>query len=174
MISSISRALTIASFSLFATACATSRPAESTRTVAATTTTTTTTTGSDGTHTSSSSQTLAANSRCDNWNVYFATGSSDVTPATRNALSGLADCVKTGNVSTIYLIGSADPRGASSENDQLGLARANSIRTVLLDYGCPSSLVVSYSIGERNATGSPSDYAAERRVNIRTIESAVN
>lgn len=168
MISSISRFLAVASISLFATACATSRPATSS-TVASTTTTTTTSSSQAAT-----TQTVAANERCDNWNVYFATGSSDVMPATRNALSGLAECVKHGNVSTIYLIGSADPRGASSENDQLGLARANAIRTVLLDYGCPSSLVVSYSIGERNATGSPSDYAAERRVNIRTLETAVN
>ena len=165
MISSISRFLAAASVSLFAAACATARPAPSS-TVASTTTTTSSQ--------AATTQTVAANDRCDNWNVYFATGSSDVTPSTRNALSGLAECVKHGNVSTIYLIGSADPRGPSTENDQLGLARANSIRTVLLDYGCPSSLVVSYSIGERNATGSPSDYAAERRVNIRTLESAVN
>jgi outer membrane protein OmpA-like peptidoglycan-associated protein len=106
------------------------------------------------------------NGDCNDWEIYFATNSAEVSPETRTALGGLAQCIRNGDVREVTVLGSADPRGSSRANGDLAQRRADAIREILVAYGCPPSVVGASSVGERGASGSPNTYAGERRALI--------
>lgn len=103
---------------------------------------------------------------CNDWEIYFATNSAEVSPETREALGGLAQCIRNGAVREVTVLGSADPRGSARANGALAQRRADAIREILVAYGCPPSVVGANSVGERGASGSSATYAGERRALI--------
>lgn len=103
---------------------------------------------------------------CNDWEIYFATNSAEVSPETRQALGGLARCIQNGDVREVTVLGSADPRGSSRANADLAQRRADAIREILVAYGCPPSVVGASSVGERGTSGSPATFAGERRAVI--------
>lgn len=115
---------------------------------------------------------VAQNNACNDWEIYFATGSAEVSPDTRVVLERLARCIRDGDVRDVSVVGSADPRGGADENMELGQRRADAIRAVLVANGCAPSVVRAYSRGEAGASGAPQSYAGERRVSVRTRERA--
>ncbi|MFO0604433.1 MAG: OmpA family protein [Polyangiales bacterium] len=117
---------------------------------------------------------VAQNNACNDWEVYFPTGSAEISPETRAVLERLAACIRNGDVREVSVVGSADPRGAATDNQSLGQRRADAIREVLVANGCAPSVVRAYSVGETYTSGSPDTYALERRVSVRTRERAMN
>ena len=111
---------------------------------------------------------------CNDWEIYFATGASEVSPETRTVLERLARCIRSGDVREVVVVGSTDPRGPMTDNQALGQRRADAIREVLVANGCAPGVVRAYSQGEAGSSGSPETYAAERRVSVRTRERASN
>jgi len=117
---------------------------------------------------------VAQNNACNDWEIYFVTGSAEVSPETRAVLERLATCIRGGDVREVSVVGSADPRGPAMDNQSLGQQRADAIRAVLVANGCAPSVVRAYSVGESYTSGSPDTYALERRVSVRTRERAIN
>jgi len=113
-------------------------------------------------------QRIATNTRCNDWEVFFATGSAEVSPTARAVLGGLADCIQRGDVRDVSIVGSADPRGGQMDNLELGNQRAQAIRDVLVSRGCDPSVVRTASVGEARTSGSPETYALERHASVRT------
>lgn len=115
-------------------------------------------------------QRVATNSQCNDWEVFFATGSAEISPTARAVLGGLADCIQHGDVRDVSIVGSADPRGPHAENMELGQQRAEAIRSVLVSRGCDPSVVRTASVGEARTSGSPDTYANERHASVRTSD----
>jgi peptidoglycan-associated lipoprotein len=113
-------------------------------------------------------QRVATNSQCNDWEVFFDTGSAAITEPARAVLGGLAECIQRGDVRDVSIVGSADPRGAAPENLQLGQQRAEAIRAVLVARGCDPSVVRTASVGEARTSGDPHSYATERHASVRT------
>lgn len=126
------------------------------------------TSGSSATAASTTAATshVRHNGDCSDWEIYFATGSAEVSPATRSALEGLARCIRSGDVREVTVLGSADPRGSARANEVLAQRRAEAVREILVSYGCPPSVVGAASVGERGAGGAPASYASDRRAVI--------
>lgn len=115
---------------------------------------------------------VAQNNQCNDWEVYFATGSAEISPDTRGVLDRLSQCIQAGNVRSVTVTGSADPRGGDNENLQLGARRADAIRAVLVEHGCDPNVVSTGTVGEATASGDPATYPVERRASIRTRDRA--
>lgn len=111
---------------------------------------------------------IATDAQCNDWEVFFATGSAEITEPARAVLGGLAECIQRGDVRDVSIVGSADPRGAAPDNLQLGQQRAEAIRAVLIARGCDPNVVRAASVGEARASGDPSTYAMERHARVRT------
>lgn len=111
---------------------------------------------------------IATGSRCNDWEVYFDTGSAAISETARTVLGGLAECIQRGDVRDVSIVGSADPRGAAPENLELGQQRAEAIRAVLVARGCDPSVVRTASVGEARTSGSPETFATERHASVRT------
>ena len=81
----------------------------------------------------------------------------------------LATCMTTGPLKgkSIRLIGHTDPRGSARYNDKLGMERAERVKRYLLSHGVEPGRVAAESVGEENASGAPSEWASDRRVEIR-------
>lgn len=117
---------------------------------------------------------VAQNNACNDWEIYFATGTAELSSETRVVLERLARCVRSGDVRSVEVVGNTDPRGTPGDNQDLGQRRAEAIRSVLVANGCAPTVVRAYSQGEAAASGSPDTYATERRVSVRTRERASN
>lgn len=115
---------------------------------------------------------IATGSRCNDWELYFDTGSAAISGEARAVLGGLAECIQRGDVRDVIVTGSADPRGAAPENLELGHQRAEAIRAVLVARGCDPSVVRTASVGEARASGDPQTYASERHASVRTHDRA--
>lgn len=113
---------------------------------------------------------VAVNGQCSDWQVYFTTDSSDLSPEARQVLDRLATCIQSGDVSEVSIVGAADPRGSAQSNLELGQRRAEAIRQVLVSRGCDPAAIRTRSVGEANASGTPTDFAVERHANVITIE----
>ena len=150
---------TLAISGALALACATSRPPTASEPSAR--------------QTSTATQ-VSQNNACNDWEIYFVTGSAEVSPETRAVLERLATCIRTGDVREVSVVGGTDPRGAATDNQSLGQQRADAIRAVLVANGCAPSVVRAYSVGESYTSGSPDTYALERRVSVRTRERTTN
>ena len=113
-------------------------------------------------------------SACNDWAIYFASGSAEVSPQTRAALGELAQCLRRGEVREVTVLGSADPRGSATSNGDLAQRRADAIRDVLVANGCPPSVVAAQSVGEQGTSGSPRTYTAERRAVVHAHDVATD
>lgn len=111
---------------------------------------------------------IVTGSRCNDWEVFFDTGSAAISETARAVLGGLAECIQRGDVRDVSIVGSADPRGAAPENLELGHQRAEAIRAVLVARGCDPSVVRTGSVGEARTSGSPENFANERHASVRT------
>lgn len=104
--------------------------------------------------------------------AYFEFDSADLDLNSNQTLSEVATCLTTGPLSgrKVELVGHTDPRGTDAYNKELGRSRAESVREFLLSQGLPSTSLMTRSVGERDAeTAEPSDWAYERRVDIRLL-----
>lgn len=86
--------------------------------------------------------------------VLFASGKSgrqDISEAGRKAVQGLIDELRQDHaqVRHIQVVGHTDPIGDEAENQQLGQARANTLRDLLIVGGIPDSLISAASAGNR-------------------------
>ena len=103
--------------------------------------------------------------------AYFEFDSADLDLESNRTLSDVATCVTTGPLRgrKLELVGHTDPRGDDAYNRQLGRSRAESVRDFLLGEGLPQAALSTRSVGERDADADPSEWAYERRVDIRLL-----
>ncbi len=99
----------------------------------------------------------------------FGYNSSEVKDEWRDAISGLADCMKNGGLKGkgVLLIGHTDPRGDDDYNQQLGGRRAEAVKGAITAFGVENGRVDVTSRGEADAKGTDeSTWAQDRRVDI--------
>lgn len=160
MIRSISSALSLALLGALSSGCATTATPEAT------------TAHAHHREPAASPERIATSSRCNDWALYFETGSASLSDESTAMLGGLAECIQRGDVRDVIVTGSADPRGAAPENLELGRQRAEAIRAVLVARGCDPSVVRTASVGEARASGDPQTYASERHASVHTHDRA--
>jgi outer membrane protein OmpA-like peptidoglycan-associated protein len=94
----------------------------------------------------------------------------------RMQLRALAGCLELPEMRSrkLLLVGRADPSGADTYNDKLGLERANAIKQILIDAGISADRIDVASVGEKGAFGDTSEYSSgfDRRVDILVLGGA--
>ncbi|WP_073521750.1 OmpA family protein [Pseudomonas fluorescens] len=86
--------------------------------------------------------------------VLFAFGKSgqqDIPAAGRAAVRALIDALRQDDaqIRQVQVVGHTDPIGDEAENQQLGQARANTLRNLLIEGGIPDSIINAASAGNR-------------------------
>jgi outer membrane protein OmpA-like peptidoglycan-associated protein len=109
---------------------------------------------------------------CADWQVHFEPGSAELDPAARQKLIGLAECIRSGAIDQIRIVGSTDPRGTEEQNIVLGRDRASAVRAHLISLGCEPDAIRLASIGEADASESPDEWREDRRASVRTEDDA--
>ena len=105
----------------------------------------------------------------ERFNLYFELQSDELTAESRALLPDVLRAVKERPVPDVMVIGHTDTTGAADANYQLGLKRAATVRTLLVDSGLEASLVEIASHGEADPLIRTPDDTAEprnRRVEI--------
>lgn len=100
----------------------------------------------------------------------FAYDSAVVKAQFREALVGLAACMKDGGLKdrNLLLVGHADPRGEEDYNLALGGRRANSVRDAMRELGVASGRFQLTSRGDLDAKGTDeATWAEDRRVDVK-------
>jgi outer membrane protein OmpA-like peptidoglycan-associated protein len=101
--------------------------------------------------------------------LYFRFESEELTDESRQLVQEVVREVKTRPVPDVVAIGHTDTTGAARGNVQLGLRRANAVRTILVDAGLSRSAVSVTSHGEAELLVRTADGVSEprnRRVEI--------
>lgn len=104
--------------------------------------------------------------------VYFTVNSSEIRPIDRTLLQAHADFMRANPSARIRIEGNADDRGENSFNRQLGLRRAESVRSFMRQAGVSDSALETLSYGKENPvdTAITEDARARnRRVDIRYV-----
>jgi peptidoglycan-associated lipoprotein len=104
---------------------------------------------------------------------HFGFDSSKVKDDYRDAVSAIAECMKTGGLSgrSLLLVGHADRRGEDDYNLALGGRRAEAVRGAIESFGIDRGRLEISSKGEADAKGTDEKgYAEDRRVDIRLKE----
>jgi peptidoglycan-associated lipoprotein len=99
----------------------------------------------------------------------FGYNSSEVKDEWRDALSGIADCMKNGGLKGkgVLLTGHTDPRGDDDYNVQLGGRRAEAVKSAISAFGVENGRIDVTSRGEADAKGTEeSSWVQDRRVDI--------
>lgn len=99
----------------------------------------------------------------------FGYNSAEVKGEWRDALSGLADCMKNGGLKgkAVLLTGHTDPRGDDDYNMQLGGRRAEAVKSAITTFGLEPNRVDVTSRGEVDAKGTEeATWVQDRRVDI--------
>jgi outer membrane protein OmpA-like peptidoglycan-associated protein len=102
--------------------------------------------------------------------AYFAYNSSKLRPQDQTLLTSLARCFTAGPLQKreIQLVGHTDPRGSDDYNRKLGLQRADSVKTAMLNLGLATSRVATSSRGKQDAVGhDEASWARDRRVEAK-------
>lgn len=96
----------------------------------------------------------------------FDYGSSTLDPALDLELSRLARCLvqRPFDAAQLLLVGHADPTGSRASNLDLAYARAEAIRSRLVELGVPAERIVTTSAGESRLP--PTRWSEARRVDI--------
>lgn len=100
-------------------------------------------------------------SGCSAPEVYFASGSAELTEDDRTALRALALCLERREIDTLYVVGRTDPVGTPEENQRLGLRRAEAVASYLQSQGAAANFVVK-SRGESGASDARVLWPVER------------
>jgi outer membrane protein OmpA-like peptidoglycan-associated protein len=101
--------------------------------------------------------------------LYFRFESEELTDESRQLVQEVVREVKTRPVPDVVAVGHTDTTGAARGNVQLGLRRANAVRTILVDAGLSRSAVSVTSHGEAELLVQTADGVSEprnRRVEI--------
>lgn len=108
---------------------------------------------------------------CKGPSPFFEFDSSSVGEKDRPTVQLLANCMKDGPLAgkRIQLVGRTDPRGTEEYNEQLGLERAERVKKYLVTQGIEAERISTTSLGKEDASPSPSEWASDRRVEIRLI-----
>ena len=106
--------------------------------------------------------------------AFFEYDSANLRPRADDMLEQLATCLKSQPLQgrRIRVTGYADPRGSDEYNKKLGRSRAQSVADYLAERGVARERVQVVSRGEQQASGAPSTYPFERRVDIQLADSA--
>ncbi len=101
--------------------------------------------------------------------VFFETDSAEVEEVGDNKLDYVAECLNREPLDDEYIeiVGHADPRGTEEYNRELGLDRANSVASLLSNYGVSRERIDTYSLGEQGADDDPDAWRTDRRVVVR-------
>lgn len=98
---------------------------------------------------------------CSAPEVYFASGSAELTEDDRTALRALALCLERHEIDTLYVVGRTDPVGTPEENHRLGMRRAEAVAAYLQQQGAAANFVVK-SRGESGASDARVLWPVER------------
>jgi len=107
--------------------------------------------------------------------VYFRTEGSALGTGTEQRISQLAQLVGGMDGAVIRLDGHADARGTTQYNDELSVARAESVRDALIRGGLPADRIVVTASGELGSVATEQDVdgmALDRRVQIQIVNVA--
>jgi outer membrane protein OmpA-like peptidoglycan-associated protein len=103
------------------------------------------------------------------FNLYFRTDTSELTPESHAILPDILSAVASRKVPDVAVIGHTDTTGSAATNYRLGMARAQTVRGILVKAGLDGSLVEVESHGERSLLRKTPDNTPEprnRRVEI--------
>lgn len=103
---------------------------------------------------------------------FFEFDSAKVAATDKPTIQMLSNCMADGALrgKNIELIGRTDPRGSEEYNEELGLARAQRVKDYLVAQGIPEGRIKVSSLGRQDASPSPKDWPADRRVEIRLAQ----
>jgi outer membrane protein OmpA-like peptidoglycan-associated protein len=103
------------------------------------------------------------------FNLYFKTDTSELTPESHAILPDILAAVASRKVPDVAVIGHTDTTGSAATNYRLGMARAQTVRGILVKAGLEGSLVEVESHGERSLLRKTPDNTPDprnRRVEI--------
>ncbi len=100
--------------------------------------------------------------------VLFRSGGSDLLAGASDRLSAVADALNAQPTRTVTIEGFTDSRGTPSGNEVLSQARAESVRTFLVNRGVEQSRVRAVGIGQSRPVAD--NATAEGRANNRRVE----
>jgi outer membrane protein OmpA-like peptidoglycan-associated protein len=103
------------------------------------------------------------------FNLYFRTDTSELTPESHAILPDILGAVASRKVPDVAVIGHTDTTGSAATNYRLGMARAQTVRGILVKAGLDGSLVEVESHGERGLLRKTPDNTPDprnRRVEI--------
>ncbi|MGD0527534.1 MAG: OmpA family protein [Polyangiaceae bacterium] len=108
---------------------------------------------------------------CAGPDPFFAFDSSKATGGDQPTMRVLVDCMISGPLrgKRIRLIGHTDPRGTDAHNDDLGLERAQRVKTFLVGNGVDQDRIETASMGAEGAAQAPKDWGRDRRVQIQLV-----
>jgi outer membrane protein OmpA-like peptidoglycan-associated protein len=104
------------------------------------------------------------------YTLYFTTGTTELTAASRQSLNDVRSKIKGFPAAQVTVIGHTDRVGGSEANDALSLKRAAAIRDLLVRIGIPRDAIEVVGRGEREPVVQTADGVAEernRRVEIK-------
>ena len=105
--------------------------------------------------------------------VYFDTGSAKIKPVSYRVLDKNADALTKNKNLKVNVVGYTDDRGSLKMNEKLSEARANSVRTYLIDKGVDSSRLSSEGKGPSEPIAdnkSDQGRAMNRRIELHTTK----
>lgn len=102
------------------------------------------------------------------YTVNFPTGSSSVPMSTWSSLQNIADWTQLYQNVKILIIGMASPPGGIGMNQELGYNRAQSVASILIEYGVPESKIKIRSFGLMNPASSGNS-SADQYENQRAV-----
>ena len=103
--------------------------------------------------------------------VLFATGQSHLLPIAKQKLDEVAKALKDQGFNTLLIEGHTDSQGSARKNEELSLARAESVRSHLISQGLPSDKIRAQGLGSTRPVADNS--TAEGRANNRRVEIVV-
>lgn len=106
------------------------------------------------------------------FNLYFVSGTDELTPASKLELNKAMAELKRRSVPDIVLIGHTDTVGSLESNDRLSLSRAERVRKALMQQGLKAQRIETAGRGEREPLVRTADGVSEPRnrrveVNVR-------
>jgi len=106
------------------------------------------------------------------FNLYFVSGTDELTPASKLELDKAMAELKRRSVPDIVLIGHTDTVGSLESNDRLSLSRAERVRKALMQQGLKAQRIETAGRGEREPLVRTADGVSEPRnrrveVNVR-------
>jgi len=104
--------------------------------------------------------------------VLFKTNEATLLPIARERLSRVAEVLREQDDKTFVVEGHTDSRGPSGHNEDLSLARADSVRSFLVSEGVPTDRIKAVGRGESEPVAS--NDSADGRANNRRVEIVVS